>query len=62
MHRSAVQLDEVTDDAKSETQSGMTLRCRIFGLTEALEYVWQEIRAWPLGASASVKDAQSSRT
>ena len=40
-----VQLHQLTYAAKPETRSGVTLRCRVFGMTEALEYVWQEIRA-----------------
>jgi hypothetical protein len=39
-----VQLDEFPDDGKPETQSGVPLRCRVVGLTEPLEHVWQEIR------------------
>src|SRR5688500_1618312 len=55
LHRSPVQLHQLTDDAKPETQSGVTLCRRICGLTEALEYVRQEIRA---DATARIDDPE----
>ena len=40
-----MQLHQLKDDAEHETKSGVTSRRRTVGLTEALEHVWQEIRA-----------------
>ena len=44
MHGSPVQLDELPNDGKPETESGVTSRRRAIGLAEALEHVWQKVR------------------
>ena len=45
VHGSPVQLDELPDDGQPETESGVTSRRRAIGLAEALEHVWQKVRA-----------------
>lgn len=49
VHGSSVQLHQLTDDSKPETQSGVTFRGRVFDLTEALEYVCRKsgLMPWP---------------
>jgi hypothetical protein len=44
VHGSPVQLNELPNDGKPETKSGVTSRRRVIGLAEALEHVWQQLR------------------
>ncbi len=40
-----MQLNQLTNDRQPETESGVTSRRRAIGLAEALEQVWQKVRA-----------------
>ena len=45
MYGSPVQLDELPNDGQPEIESRVTLGRRVIGLAEALEHVWQKVRA-----------------
>ena len=51
---SPVQLRELPNDGKPDTESGVTSRRRAIGLAEALKYVWQKVRT---DALACIDDA-----
>ena len=54
LHRAAVQLDQMTDDSKSQAEAAVAARRRCIGLPETFEHMRQELR---LDAGAGVGDA-----